>query len=197
MPKTIKENSKAIKIQKQLEKIIRRALTDGEEVVFSRIQLAKKFNCNPALISYVLSKINAKHTMTIESKRGINGYIKIKPYSHDIKEIIVPKTITAKRKEEIEYSVKNISDLYFENLLTRLPSDFILNPAVLKLVFNTICSTVLAEGEKATDVRILFLIQIAIENALAEYTRGEDEDIKKAPSPISEENREDAITSEL
>lgn len=194
MAKTIKEDTKALKIQKQLEKAIHRSIADGKAVVFSRTQLAKKFNCNPALISYVLGKINSQHTMKIESKRGINGYIKIKPYSSSIKKILVPKTINAKRQQDIEYKIENISNVYFENLVDRLPPDFILNPLVTKLIFNTICKTVLIEENESNDARILFLIQIAIENALADYTRKKEtiEEIEKASASISEETNTDA-----
>lgn len=192
MAKTIKEDTKALKIQKQLEKAIHRSLADGKEVVFSRTQLAKRFNCNPALISYVLGKINAQHTMKIESKRGVNGYIKIKPYSDSIKKILIPKTITAKRQQEIDEKIEHISNVYFENLINNLPANFILNPLVAKLVFCTICKTVLIEGNESNDSRMLALIQIALENTLAAYKHRKEEAIEKASSLISEETNKDA-----
>lgn len=107
----------------EIEDYLKRLLTkdsSSNAIKIQRNKIAKKFNCVPSQINYVLkTRFNIENGYIVESQRGGGGYVKIIRVEHDSK----LETLKLMR----EQIGKGISQRKANNILQRLSEEEIIS----------------------------------------------------------------------
>lgn len=108
----------------RIEYYFKKLLTETETkniIKIQRNEVAKKFNCVPSQINYVLkTRFNMASGYVVESQRGGGGYVKIIKIDHDSK-LEILKLVLNKIDTDISQQNANniIQRLYEEEIITK------------------------------------------------------------------------------
>ena len=113
----------------EIEAYIKRQLNEENLIKFQRNQIARKFNCVPSQINYVLkTRFNLEKGYVIESQRGGGGYIKIKKIRYESEQELIEKIL-----KQIDNSISQhlahsiLSKLFEEDIITKREQEILQN----------------------------------------------------------------------
>jgi len=109
----------------KIEYYLKQQLTNGKSsnsiIKIQRNKIAKKFNCVPSQINYVLkTRFNIENGYVVESQRGGGGYVKIIKVKHD-SDLETIKRLMDKIGRQISQRKTNniLQRLYEEEIITK------------------------------------------------------------------------------
>ena len=104
----------------EIEDHIKKMLVQNSFIKFQRNKIARKFNCVPSQINYVLkTRFSLENGYIVESQRGGGGYIKIKKIEYESKDDLLKKILDQigdSISQHDSYSILN--KLYEEEMIT-------------------------------------------------------------------------------
>lgn len=93
-----------------------------------RAQLASQFNCVPSQINYVIStRFSPEHGYIVESRRGGNGYIRIRRVRPDTRQLLMHTVNVIGDELDINSAVAFVSNLTEAGIIDREKQKLILS----------------------------------------------------------------------
>ncbi len=105
----------------KIENHIKGMLAQDSFIKFQRNEIARKFNCVPSQINYVLkTRFSLENGYIVESQRGGGGYIKIKKIEYESKDDLLKKILEQIGDSISQHDSYSILNKLYEEEVIRL-----------------------------------------------------------------------------